>query len=89
MTTPATPQPSLPTTVQVQTDLNALLQQIMISFRNARVDGYTINSIGKVLSQLKFDGTQTLTETQLLISRVANEQVEAMKLAMLRASITN
>lgn len=83
-----TPQgPQVPSTEQVVADLNTILTQLMQMFRASRIDGFTIVSIGKILSQLTFDGKQGQTEVSLLISKVAAQQVEDLKVWLLRQSI--
>lgn len=79
--------PQVPTAAQIQSDLNTVLTNLMQIFRANRVDGFTITSIGKILSQLKFDGTQTPTEIQLIVTKVAGEQAEEMRIFLLRQSV--
>jgi hypothetical protein len=80
---------SLPTAQQITDDLGTILTQIMLFFKQNRIPGWYINSVGSILAQLKFDAKekQTPAQIQFMVQQVAEKQLELMKVDLLKASI--
>jgi hypothetical protein len=86
--TPPTPAP--PTARQVEGMLKLLLNDLMSIFNANQIDGMTINSIGTILANIKFDGTeQSAKEVAGLVHAAAEKQAEDIKVMLLRASVVN
>ncbi len=81
--------PAVPTVAEVEQGLNLILNTLMTMFRNHNVQGFTINSVGKVLAAMKFeDGErQSPAEIKLLIRKVAEEEVESIRVWLLKQSV--
>lgn len=84
---PAKP-PRIPTYEEMKGLLDVVTGNTIVFLRSRGVTPGTIQSVGTILSQMKFDVTQqSAADVEDIISKAATKQLDALKEELIRASI--
>lgn len=83
------PQNSVPPVAAVEQTLASAVAQLLLLFKANNIDGLTINSIGSILSGLRWGYEQSNEERHALIHETAVAQVDAIRTLLLRDSVSD
>jgi hypothetical protein len=78
----------IPTLPEMKKFLDLVTGATIAFLAQRQADPYTIRSVGQIISRMTLNGKQTPIEVEQIISTVASEQLEKLKLELLNASVT-
>ena len=81
------PQARVPSYEEMKKFLDVVVGLTLQFLAQHQTDPFTVHSVATIISKMKFDGTQTRVEIENIISKAATEQLDLIKLQLLRASI--